>query len=99
MAGSTSKGLPYPAAGDAPNVHTDIQALAAAADGVFDLYVAKATATTKGDLLVATGSSAITRLPVGANNTVLVADSTQTTGVRWSDVAQQNELNTIMGIY
>lgn len=38
--------------------------------------------TTKGDLY--TWSSAGTRLAVGANGTVLTADSTQTTGLRWA---------------
>lgn len=38
--------------------------------------------TTKGDLLVTTGS-AINRLPVGGNGTVFVADSTATNGVAW----------------
>lgn len=41
------------------------------------------TLTTKGDLLVHTGS-AHARQGVGANNTLLVADSAQTNGVKWS---------------
>jgi len=41
------------------------------------------TLTTKGDVLVHTGS-AHARQGVGANNTVLVADSAQTNGVKWS---------------
>jgi len=39
---------------------------------------------TKGDLLQATGTSALGKLAVGANNTVLIADNTQTTGSRWA---------------
>jgi hypothetical protein len=39
--------------------------------------------TTKGDLLVRS-SSAVARLAVGANNTVPVADSAQTLGVKWA---------------
>jgi hypothetical protein len=42
--------------------------------------------TTKGDL-IARSSSADARLPVGTNNQLLVADSTQTLGVKWADVA------------
>lgn len=38
--------------------------------------------TTKGDLIVR-GASAITRLPVGANDQVLTADSTAALGVAW----------------
>jgi hypothetical protein len=40
------------------------------------------TLTTKGDI-VTRSSSAISRLGVGTNNQVLVADSTQTTGMKW----------------
>jgi len=40
--------------------------------------------TTKGDLVPATGSGAFARLGVGANNTVLTADSTAATGMAWA---------------
>jgi hypothetical protein len=39
---------------------------------------------TKGDLIVATGDNVVTNVAVGANNTMLVADSTQTAGVKWT---------------
>jgi hypothetical protein len=39
--------------------------------------------TTKGDLLVNNGSGD-TRLPVGTNDYILTADSTQATGLRWA---------------
>lgn len=42
--------------------------------------------TTKGDLLVTTGS-ALNRLPVGTNDQVLVADSAATNGVKWGTVS------------
>lgn len=42
-----------------------------------------AALTTKGDLLVTTGS-ALNRLAVGANGAVLAADSSATNGVAWS---------------
>jgi hypothetical protein len=38
----------------------------------------------KGEILVATGDNAATRLQVGANGTVLTADSTQAAGVKWA---------------
>jgi hypothetical protein len=44
-----------------------------------------ATATTKGDLYVATASNTVARLGVGANNYQLVADSAATSGMAWKD--------------
>lgn len=49
-----------------------------------DAKIAKSTATTKGDLLAATSSAAVSRLGVGSNGTVLTADSAQATGLKWS---------------
>lgn len=41
----------------------------------------------KGDLAVATGADAASRLAVGSNDQVLTADSAQTTGVKWATPA------------
>jgi hypothetical protein len=46
-------------------------------------YAQLSVATTKGDLLAATGSAALARVGVGTNGQVLTADSTQATGVSW----------------
>jgi len=54
----------------------------ATADGA----VQKSTATTKGDLLVATASSVIARQGVGTNGQVLTADSTLTNGIKWANI-------------
>jgi hypothetical protein len=43
--------------------------------------------TTKGDQIVATGANAFGRLPVGSNNQVPIADSSQATGVRWGTLS------------
>lgn len=43
--------------------------------------------TTKGDLLVTSGSNVVDRLPVGTNTFALVADSTATYGVKWAAAA------------
>jgi hypothetical protein len=37
----------------------------------------------KGDLVAGTGADAFARLAVGANNTVLISDSAESTGLRW----------------
>lgn len=41
----------------------------------------------KGDLLVASADNTLARLPIGANDQVLAADSTQATGVKWATPA------------
>ena len=41
----------------------------------------------KGDLVVGTGADAFSRLAVGANDTVLTADSTTATGLKWATSA------------
>jgi hypothetical protein len=46
--------------------------------------LSSANFTAKGDTIAGTGSGTFATLPVGANNTILTADSTQTTGVKWS---------------
>lgn len=46
--------------------------------------VTKATLTTKGDLLVATAASTPARLGVGADATVLTADSAEASGMKWA---------------
>lgn len=45
------------------------------------------TQYTKGDILVATSSSVLAKLAVGADTQALFSDSTQSTGVKWSAVA------------
>lgn len=46
--------------------------------------VSAATVTTKGDLIAGTGNTEVTRLAAGSNGTTLVADSAQTTGLKWA---------------
>ena len=46
---------------------------------------APAVVTTKGDLVAATAANTITRLAIGSDGAMLVADSAATPGVRWSN--------------
>lgn len=51
-----------------------------------------AKVTTKGDLTPATGANALTRLGVGANDTVLMAASGETTGLKWGTVSGMKKI-------
>lgn len=49
--------------------------------------IAKTIVDAKGDIIAATAADTVSRLAVGANNTVLTADSTAATGLKWGTVA------------
>lgn len=49
-----------------------------------DARIAKSLITTKGDLITATASSTPARQAVGTDGQILVADSTQTNGIKWA---------------
>lgn len=48
----------------------------------------------KGDILVGTADNTVARQGIGANNTVLVADSAQTNGLKWSSTLASLTLTT-----
>lgn len=52
--------------------------------------VPKSTWTAKGDVLVATASATPAVLGIGANGTILTADSTQASGVKWGPAPAAN---------
>lgn len=52
-----------------------------------DAQIPDSLLTTKGDLIAATGASTPARLAVGANDQVLIADSTAATGLKWGTPA------------
>jgi hypothetical protein len=49
--------------------------------------VTKATVDAKGDLIAGTADNTIARLAVGANDTVLTADSSTATGLKWASAS------------
>lgn len=52
-----------------------------------DAMIPRSIGQAKGDLIAFTASSTPTRVPVGTNGQVLVADSAQAAGVRWGSAA------------
>jgi hypothetical protein len=46
--------------------------------------IAKSIVDAKGDIIAATAADTVSRLAVGANNTVLTADSSTATGLKWA---------------
>jgi Pectate lyase superfamily protein len=65
-----------PAADLASSTQTTLSAVAGKVDA--------STVTTKGDILVASAASTLARLGVGSNGQKIVADATQTLGVKWA---------------
>ena len=49
--------------------------------------IAKTIVDAKGDIIAATAADTVSRLAVGANNTVLTADSAEATGLKWATSA------------
>ena len=56
---------------------------ASTAQSTANAAVAKSLVTTKGDLMAATASSTLARVPVGANDRILQAHSVASAGVTW----------------
>ena len=51
-----------------------------------DAAIAKTIVDAKGDIIAATAADTVSRLAVGANDTVLTADSSTATGLKWASV-------------
>lgn len=55
--------------------------------GTVETATADTAFDTKGDIIIGTGADAGAKLVAGANDTMLMADSAQTTGVKWANPA------------
>ena len=65
-----------------------VQVISAVAYAVANV-IPGTTITTKGDLVTGSAIGTPTRLPIGVNNSFLIADATQATGLRWATNAGQ----------
>lgn len=65
-------------------IQTQIDSKSATSHNHDATYLNQATIDAKGDLLVGTGNDAYARVAIGADGTVLTADSAQASGVSWA---------------
>ena len=63
---------------------SSIRSLGTAVDATMQTMVPKSIVDAKGDLIAATAADIVDRLAVGANDTVLTADSSTATGLKWA---------------
>jgi hypothetical protein len=78
ISSGSSSGGTYPPAGGVSESD-----LATTVQTKLNDVVTKSLVDVKGDLIVATGSDTVARVPIGANNTVLTANSATSSGVSW----------------
>jgi hypothetical protein len=63
-----------------------------------DAAIAKSIVDAKGDLIAASAADTVARLAVGANGTVLTADSAAATGIKWAAIPSSGKvLQVVMG--
>lgn len=76
--------------GNVDNTADSAKPVSAAQQAALDGKVDQTLVNFKGDLLVASANDIVTRQGVGSNGQVLVADSAQSTGIRWSTLAKSD---------
>lgn len=87
MAGTTTKGLRYPSAGDNPAIHTDIQNLATDVDTELNDYALLAGATFTGAVTIPTELNFEGATANGFETTLTVVDPTADRTVTFADVS------------
>lgn len=73
------------------HIETGIVGAHVTADGA----IPKSIVDAKGDVIVATAADTVARVAVGANDTVLTADSSQSSGVKWAAASAGSPAATI----
>jgi hypothetical protein len=63
------------------------------------MNVKRSVVDAKGDLLAASANDTVTRLPVGADADILIADSSQTTGLRWTTTVPDSQITHTPALY
>jgi hypothetical protein len=85
------------ATGDIEGVTAGVGISGGGTSGTVTVTNSMATAIdAKGDLVPGTGADTFSRLAVGANNTVLTADSAQATGLKWATPAAPTDSFTLI---
>jgi hypothetical protein len=85
------------ATGDIEGVTAGVGISGGGTSGTVTVTNSMATAIdAKGDLIGGTGADTFSRLAVGANNTVLTADSTAATGLKWASPASSAQNFTLL---
>ena len=59
-------------------------------------YISKTIVNAKGDLIAATANDTVTRVAVGANGTILTADSAEAAGVKWAAAPVSETFNPLL---
>ncbi len=67
---------------------TDVETFVNSSPGLIQNDIVDA----KGDVIAATASNTVTRLPVGTNTHVLTADSSESTGLKWAVAADSTKM-------